>query len=101
MWKTADINKDGFLEGDEWITFSHPEEHPAMLPIILQQTLREKDLNNDGQIDFQEYVGDRAREHDKEWLQVEKQKFDEDLDKNKDGVLKGNEILSWVVPSNE
>lgn len=101
MWIAADINNDGLLEDEEWTAFSHPEEHPAMLPFILKQTLREKDTNKDGEIDFQEFVGERAKEHDKDWLQVEKQKFDNEFDKNKDGVLKGNEILSWVVPSNE
>lgn len=101
MWKAADVNGDGVLNSSEWVAFSHPEEHPAMLPLILEQTLRDKDKDGDGAIDFQEYVGDRGMEHDKNWLQVEKSKFDEDLDKDGDGKLKGNEILSWVVPSNE
>lgn len=39
--------------------------------------------------------------HDKDWLIVEKEKFDKDYDKNGDGILAGNEILSWIVPSNE
>lgn len=32
---------------------------------------------------------------------MEKEKFDKEYDKNGDGVLSGNEVLSWVVPSNE
>lgn len=101
MWQAADKNKDEILEGDEWVAFSHPEEHPDMLPLILQQTLREKDTNQDGEISFQEFLGDRAKDHDTDWLHIEKEKFDHEMDKNHDGVLKGNEILSWVVPSNE
>lgn len=101
MWKAADINGDDVLDASEWTAFSHPEEHPAMLPHILEQTLRDKDTDNDGAISFQEFIGDRGEHHDKEWLQVEKNKFDHDLDKNGDGKLEGNEILSWVVPSNE
>lgn len=101
MWKAADINNDGVLDSKEWNAFSHPEEHPSMLPIILEQTLREKDKDGDRFISFQEFVGDRAEEHDKDWLQVEKDKFDSDLDKDGDGKLSSNEILSWVVPSNE
>lgn len=101
MWEAADANLDGLLEGDEWVAFSHPEEHPAMLPIILNQTLRERDTDNDGSISFQEYIGERGKNHDKQWLLVEKDKFDRELDGNKDGKLTGNEILSWMVPSNE
>ncbi|GJQ85673.1 hypothetical protein Trydic_g20220 [Trypoxylus dichotomus] len=101
MWEAADENHDGILEGDEWVAFSHPEEHPAMLPVILNQTLRERDSNNDGAISFQEYIGERGKSRDKQWIYVEKDKFDRELDLNKDGKLTGNEILSWMVPSNE
>lgn len=101
MWRAADMNKDNILNQDEWTAFSHPEEHPTMLPYILEQTLRDKDKDGDGAISFQEFVGERGQHHGKEWLQVEKDKFDHDLDKNGDGQLQGNEILSWVVPSNE
>ncbi|XP_017769822.1 PREDICTED: reticulocalbin-2 [Nicrophorus vespilloides] len=101
MWMAADANMDNILEGDEWIAFSHPEEHPAMLPVILNQTLKEKDTDRDGSISFQEFIGDRGVHRDTDWLLVEKQKFDHDFDKDKDGKLDGSEILSWVVPSNE
>lgn len=101
MWKAADRNGDGILNSDEWIAFSSPEEHPDMLPFILEQTLRDKDTDKDGALSFQEYIGDRAQNQDSEWVRVEKAKFDYELDKNKDGKLEGNEILSWVVPSNE
>ena len=42
-----------------------------------------------------------GRDQDKEWLISEKDKFDNDFDKDRDGKLNPNEILSWVVPSNE
>lgn len=101
MWKAADTNGDGQLDSEEWVSFSHPEEHPNMLPVILEQTLKEKDTDGDGSISFQEYIGDRGNDLDKDTLLGEKLKFDEALDKNKDGKLVGNEILSWIVPSNE
>ncbi|XP_026466864.1 reticulocalbin-2 [Ctenocephalides felis] len=101
MFDAADANKDGKLDPNEFIVFNNPEEHPQMLPIILQQTLNEKDTNKDNVIDFQEFIGDKAIHHDKEWLIVEKEKFDKEYDKNGDGVLSGNEVLSWVVPSND
>lgn len=101
VFQAADLNNDGVLNREEFVLFISPEEHPEMLPIILNQTLRDKDKNGDGLIDFQEFVGDAARDHDKEWLLAEKERFDNDFDRDSDGVLNGNEILSWVVPSNE
>ncbi|KAL1124715.1 hypothetical protein AAG570_001338 [Ranatra chinensis] len=101
LFKAADKNGDGALDKSEFIYFTHPEEYPEMLPHILQNTLDEKDKNKDGFIDFQEFLGDRARNHDKEWLVAEKDKFDRDFDKDHDGKLNANEILSWVVPSDD
>ncbi|KAK8751537.1 hypothetical protein OTU49_008984 [Cherax quadricarinatus] len=72
-----------------------------MLPVVLQQTLDEKDTNNDGVIDFQEFVGDKGKEQDREWLLTEKDKFDHEHDKDGNGILDRNEILAWVVPTNE
>lgn len=101
MFQAADLDKDGFLSQDEHIKFHSPEEHPQMLPLILKQTLRDKDMNHDGRIDFQEFIGDQGKNHDKEWLVTEKDKFDKDFDKDHDGYLNHNEILSWIVPSND
>lgn len=100
MFAAADIDNDGSLSLDEHLKFHHPEEHPEMWPVILKQTLRDKDLNNDGIINFQEFVGDSGRNHDKEWLISEKDRFDV-FDNDKDGFLNHNEILSWIIPSNE
>uniref|UniRef100_A0A1A9WK75 Reticulocalbin-3 n=1 Tax=Glossina brevipalpis TaxID=37001 RepID=A0A1A9WK75_9MUSC len=101
MFKAADLNKDDQLNLEEYTLFHNPEEHPHMLPIVLEQTMRQKDTNSDGKIDFREYVGDEAEQRDKEWLITEKERYDKDYDLNNDGVLIGNEVLSWVVPNNE
>lgn len=41
------------------------------------------------------------KEQDREWLLTEKDKFDNDHDVDRNGILDRNEILSWIVPSNE
>ena len=61
LFSAADKNKDGYLDRVEFVLFTHPEEHPEMLPHILQNTLDEKDTNKDGQIDFQEFLGERGK----------------------------------------
>ncbi|KAK4324361.1 hypothetical protein Pmani_004988 [Petrolisthes manimaculis] len=101
LFNAADQNIDGRLDDKEFLAFTHPEENPDMLPIILQQTLDEKDSNKDGLIDFQEYIGESGQEKDREWLVTEKDKFDQDYDRDTNGVLDREEILSWVVPTNE
>lgn len=42
-----------------------------------------------------------GQEKDREWLVTEKDKFDQDYDRDSNGVLDRDEILSWVVPTNE
>lgn len=101
MFIAADLDKDGFLSPSEHLLFHSPEESNVMLPILLAQALRDKDTNKDGLINFQEFIGDNGKNHDKEWLLSEKEKFDKDFDKDHDGFLNHNEILSWIVPSND
>ncbi|XP_011306563.1 reticulocalbin-2 [Fopius arisanus] len=100
-FEAADLDKDGLLDSEEFKAYTHPEETPRMFPLLLEQSLTEKDSDNDGFISFQEFLGSRARNEDKEWLLVEKEKFDHEHDKNGDGKLDSGEILAWLVPSNE
>jgi len=46
-------------------------------------------------------VGDRGRDQSVDWVRDEKQRFDVELDKDGDGRLNREEILSWMIPSNE
>lgn len=60
LFDTADVDKNGRLDENEFLSFTHPEEAPHMLDVILRQTLEEKDVNKDGFVDFQEYIGERG-----------------------------------------
>ena len=42
-----------------------------------------------------------GQDKDREWLLTEKDKFDREHDKDGNGVLDREEILAWVVPTNE
>ena len=65
------------------------------------QVLKEKDTDKNGELSFQEYVGVRGKDKDKDWLVEEKDRFDNELDTNKDNVLTKEEIMAWIIPSNE
>ncbi|XP_003699738.1 reticulocalbin-2 [Megachile rotundata] len=97
----ADMDKNGYLDAEEFKAYTHPEETPRMFPLLLRQALDDKDNDKDGFISFQEFIGNRGKAEDKEWLLIEKDKFDYEHDKNGDGRLDSDEILSWLVPSNE
>uniref|UniRef100_H2ZBI9 EF-hand domain-containing protein n=1 Tax=Ciona savignyi TaxID=51511 RepID=H2ZBI9_CIOSA len=103
MFTAADRDNDGSLVLDEYINFKHPQFSPATREVLLADKLSSADLNKDGGIDLDEFLTD-SKEHDThkdpDWKIVETDKFTEDLDQNKDGVLKGEEIVQWVASDN-
>lgn len=101
LWAACDMNKDNKLDLEEFIMYQNPEEFPETLPLVLKHLMINKDTNRDGKIDFQEFVAGAPYQNDKSWLITEKDRFDHDFDGNGDGALSGNEVLSWVVPSDE
>lgn len=98
-FEAADLDKDGYLDAEEFKAYTHPEETPRMFSLLLNQALKDKDTDKDGYISFQEFIGNDI--NSKEKLLIEKEKFDYEHDKNGDGRLDSDEILSWLVPSNE
>jgi Ca2+-binding EF-hand superfamily protein len=101
LFDAADINKDEKLDKAEFLAFSHPEEDDKMKPLVIDQVLKSRDKDKDGVLSFQEYLGERGEGKDKEWLLSEKDRFDTELDKNGDHHLSREEILGWIIPSNE
>ncbi|CAK9134965.1 unnamed protein product, partial [Ilex paraguariensis] len=59
LFQAADSNGDGVLDATEYKRFCNPEDFADMLPILLTNTLDEKDLNKDGLISFEEFVGNK------------------------------------------
>jgi len=100
LFTAADRDGDGALQRSEFLSFTHPEEDPRMVPVVVDHSLLEKDVNKDGFIDFQEFIGEQGQDKDQTWLETEKDKFDNDYDKDRDGRLNRDEILGWVLPSN-
>jgi len=101
LFKAADKDDNGNLDKKEFFSFTHPEEDLQMQPHVVQQILKDKDSNRDGALSFKEFIGDRAKDQDKEWLISEKDRFDNELDKNGDSSLNKEEIIAWIIPSNE
>ncbi|KAK2723952.1 reticulocalbin-2-like isoform X2 [Artemia franciscana] len=100
LFKTADLDKDGKLNAVEYVAFSHPEEVPHMLEVILRQTLKDKDLDGDGFINFMEYLGNKDNSEEED-IETQKDLFEKDYDQNQDGVLDKEEFQNWMFPSNE
>ncbi|CAG0918252.1 unnamed protein product [Notodromas monacha] len=101
IFENADVNKDGALDKHEFKHYTHPEESDVMRPLLVKQSLREKDRDGDGALNFQEFLGEDAKDKDKAWLLSEKAKFDAQHDRDRDGVLKEAEIADWLLPDNE
>ena len=53
----ADLNKDGFLDREEFKAYSHPFNHEHMLDFEIWRSLEQHDTNQDGQISLEEFIG--------------------------------------------
>nr|XP_039256936.1 reticulocalbin-2-like [Styela clava] len=102
-FEVADLDQSGGLDLQEFQYFKHPRLHEKTRDIVIEEVLDSSDLNGDGAIDLEEFLGDyqkKADEGDPEWAVFEKEKFQHEFDTNKDGLLKGEEIVLWMAPDN-
>ncbi|KAH8302429.1 hypothetical protein KR044_006390, partial [Drosophila immigrans] len=103
-WAVADLDLDDKLTREEFTAFLHPEEHPSMRDLVLQETTDDLDKDKDGKISVDEYIGDMYRpseadEEEPEWVRSERQAFTMHRDLDGDGYLTETEIRQWIVPN--
>lgn len=56
-WAAADLDIDGLLSKDEFISFLHPEESVHMKDIVVYETMDDMDMDKDNKISMDEYIG--------------------------------------------
>ncbi|ALC42947.1 scf [Drosophila busckii] len=102
-WGVADQDLDDNLTREEFTAFLHPEEHPSMRDVVLQETVEDLDKDKDGKISVDEYIGDMYRpsgvdEEEPEWVLSEREAFSKHRDLDNDGYLNEEEVRQWIVP---
>lgn len=107
-WKLADENGDTLLTKTEFKMLLHPDEgHEELQKLFVREATEDMDLNKDGKIcleEFMKHLQVLASDHernDQSWLSSQQENFGRFLDRNKDGVLDGDEIKDWLVPSKQ
>jgi Ca2+-binding EF-hand superfamily protein len=83
-FKASDVNGDGQLDAGELVHLMHPNTHPEVLDLHVDEEMRKKDENKDGKISEQE------------WGEEESASFAfTDLDGNKDGFIDKEELTHY------
>ena len=54
-FETADVNKDGVLDKDEYAPFMYPYDYEHMHAVELKRVMRDYDKNKDELISLKEY----------------------------------------------
>jgi len=104
LFQAADHDQDGKLDKQEFIHLKHPRMHPATKVVFLEYILSSSDADKDGAISLTEFLGENKKNADAgdpEWEIVEKDKFNEELDKDRDGLLRGDEVVQWIASNNK
>ena len=99
MFVAADKNGDGKLDEGELDAYRNPAMTEETKKAFEEKVLAAHDANKDGAIDADEFLAvmrknsDHEEDDDKSWMEYEKEQFKEKLDSDKDGKLKGEELL--------
>lgn len=107
-WKLADENGDTLLTKPEFKMLLHPDEgHEELQKLFVREATEDMDLNKDDKICLEEFMkhlqvlASDQEKNDQSWLSSQQENFGRFLDKNKDGVLDGDEIREWLIPSKQ
>lgn len=61
LFLAADVDKDGYLNKEEFRYFYTPEDYLHMKPVVLLGVMNRFDSDKDGKITFDEFIGDRSK----------------------------------------
>lgn len=59
-WAAADVNGDGLLSKEEFVSFLHPEESVHMKDIVVYETMDDMDTDKDNKISMDEYISNNT-----------------------------------------
>jgi len=105
MFQAADKNGDGSLDEGELDAYRHPSMTKETKIAFENKVLQAHDTNKDGAISEDEFLevmkknSDHEEDDHESWIEYEREQFKEKLDSDKDGVLKGDELLKLTGSS--
>ncbi|XP_019639807.1 PREDICTED: calumenin-A-like [Branchiostoma belcheri] len=89
----CDVNQDGGLDKDEFMTFLWAEEFPRMHDIVILETMEDMDKDGDGVLSYLEFTDDEEGMEDG----PEAKKTFHEYDADADGELSRAEVKLWVL----
>lgn len=93
-FKAADVDKDQILSAHEVASLFYPETNPAVLEVVVQDTMKMKDKDGDGVLSAKEFW-EFGEEDGEEQLSEEEMQDFQKLDKDGNGVLNMEELRAW------
>lgn len=93
-FKAADADKDNVLSPKEVASLFYPETNPAVLDVVVRDTMKLKDKDGDGLLSPKEFW-EFGEEDGEEQLSEEEMQDFQKLDKDKNGMLSLEELRAW------
>ncbi|CAK8677242.1 unnamed protein product [Clavelina lepadiformis] len=98
LFTAADVDLDGSLSLEEYLTFKLPRRSEKTSAIIVKDVLERLDKDGDGEISLEEFLNENPEEDES----VDStDRFNDELDHDGNGLLNAEEILHWMEPDNK